>query len=142
MPLDRAHMTAAEAITLRLYPAAYTVLGVIFLIQDPERTSAPSFAAAKMVLPMKGWALVFIALALVEVAALLWHHRRLYVYALTVGAGIAAFWMALAVASAAFSTLASFSGSVWVAIATGAQIASARMLANRDVPALGAGSSS
>lgn len=132
MPLDRAHMTPAEKITLRMYPLVYAVLGVVFIVQAPSRTSSPAFDAAKVIMPIRVWGLVFLGVAILElVALLLTHTRRHYIWALVVGAGLATFWLVLAIASATQSTLASFSGACWVAVAVGAQVASAKMLASR-----------
>lgn len=131
MPLDRAHMTDAERITLPLYLGAYLLIGLIFVLQPAERTSGPAFDPARLLLPMPAWGALFVAIAAVELLALASARRRLYIRALIAGTGMAAFWLILLVFAAAKSDHVSFSSAVWVAIAVGAQMASARMLATR-----------
>ena len=128
-PLDRTHMTDAERITMPLYPGAYLLLGVIFLLQAPQRTSGPAFDPAKLLMPIHCWGLVFLAVAVVEIGALATQRRRLYIRALIVGVGLGAFWLTLLVVSTSSSDRVSYSSAVWVLVGTAAQFASARMLA-------------
>lgn len=131
MPLDRAHMTEAERVTLRLYPVAYAAIGLVLMFQPATRTSGPAFEPARLLLPMPVWGLLFVLIAAAEVLALGIQRRRLYIGALTAGAGMAVFWLVLLIYATTGSDKVSYSSAGWVMIAAVAQFASARMLATR-----------
>lgn len=145
-PLTRATSTMAEQITLPSYPAIYLALGATFLMQDPLRTQGASFdtarSAGSFIPGVDGltiWAVLFVAIGLVEAAALIFHWSHLiYIRALIVGSGLAAFWVGALLVSALNSTSASFTSAEWLMIPVLAQAASARHLARFSHPSLSA----
>jgi hypothetical protein len=135
MPLTRATVTAASRVMLPLYPALYLGVGIAFLAQDAARTSGPAFDVAKMVMPIPAWGALFVAVAVVEIVALLAHHRAAYQLALIPGAWLAGFWAVVVLGSAVASPFVSYTSGMWVAGMAVAQAASARSLARHETTA-------
>jgi hypothetical protein len=134
MPLDRAHVTVASRVMLPTYATIFGLLGLLFLVQQPSRTAAPAFAPAKMLfswLPidaMHGWGLVFLAVATLEVVALVARNRKLYFVGLVIGAGLVMFWTVVLLAAAFQSPQVSFTSAVWVGGWIAAHIATGKSL--------------
>lgn len=132
MPLNRTNVTAASRIMLPLYPLCFIPLGLMFLLQSSARTSGPVYDVARYLAPMWVWGIVFMLVGLIEVAALLVHNRRVYVFALTCGAGLSTFWGCLIFAAAVNSPVVSFTGGWWYLIPIAAHLASARSVARKE----------
>lgn len=130
--LDRAHITRASRVMLPTYAIMYTILGYLFLLQRPERTSGEAFDIAKMVLPIHGWGWVFAIVSALEVTAMWSRKRSMYMAALILGVGLAAFWTVVLGAAAVASPQVSFTGCVWVGGWVAAQMATALSLAARE----------
>jgi hypothetical protein len=128
MPLTRDRITVASAIMLPTYAAAFAFNGVALLWQNPVRTSGDAFDAAREVLPMHGWGLLFLAIAALEALAIVTHHRRLEVVALSIGVGLASFWATLLLLSALTGVVVSFTSFTWVCVVAIAHYASMRSL--------------
>lgn len=92
-------------------------IGVSLLVGGPLRTSSPSLAAARALMPMHAWGVVFLLGGIVCLAA---HgHGRRGAYAVAVGAGIHAVWAATLIQAAAWDRRAALTGIVvysWLAL--------------------------
>ena len=143
-PLSRVAASPAERITLPLYAIAYILMGGLFVFQDSARTGGSAFAVARIVGDWLSpgefdgialWGLVFTAVGVVEGVALLCHlSPRVYIAALSMGAGLSAFWTVALAASAIRAPDVSFTGAVWLGVVVCLQVASARGLARRHAP--------
>lgn len=91
-------------------------LGVVLLIGSPLRTSTPSLAAARDLMPMKAWGGAFLLGGIICLGA---HHAgRRGALAVAVGAGIHAVWAATLIHSATWDQRAALTGIVvygWLA---------------------------
>jgi hypothetical protein len=138
----RATLTAASRITTPTYPVIYITIGLLFLTQAPSRTSSDAFDVARMVFDITTWGLAFLIIGLVEAVALAFmtgpqiptaaRAARVYVWALVIGSGLAAFWTTVMFAAALRSDAVSFTSAVWLAGITVFHIASARSLSQRE----------
>jgi hypothetical protein len=72
------------------YPALALVMGLAYLLGDPERTNTPSFAPAKAVAPMHVWGLLFLAGFVVLMIGLT--NARLMAIALWIGGTMYVWW--------------------------------------------------
>jgi hypothetical protein len=133
MALTRSEVTVASRVMLPLYPALYLSVGLAFMFQSEERTSGDAFDVARLLLPVLGWGVVFVTVAVVEVIALLTHNRAAYLWALIPGSGLAAFWSVVIFSSTLDSEVVSYSACMWVAGMSVAQMASARSLARHEM---------
>lgn len=119
---------------LPTYAAMYGIIGLLFLLQSPDRYG-PSYDLARLLVPggnMRWWAAAFLAVAACEVAALLAHNRLWYLVWLSVGAGLATAWGLLLAVSAAFDTDASFTTGAWVLAWLPAHVATTLSLARDE----------
>lgn len=102
-------------------------LGVVLLLGDPLRTSAPSFSAAKEIMPIPAWGLLFLTGA--AVCAVASRHGSRGAVLVAVGGGIHAFWAAALLQAALRDSRVAFTGVVvygWVAalhLTTGIRLA-------------------
>lgn len=133
MPLTRAQVSVELRVMLPAFTIGYVLLGVTLLVQGPRRTSTDVFDAAKQLLPIDGWALVFLTVGACMVTALATHRRRPMMWALQAGTGLCTFWAVLLFASAVTNPAASFTSTYWVAGVAVAQFAAARGLATGAV---------
>ena len=97
-------------------PALAAVMGTAYLIGDPPRTSGASFSAAKAVMPMPWWGVLFLtgAVALTVTLAARW--RTPLAVALFIGGGIYTWWAACHALAAA--TYPGASAAAWAIHAT------------------------
>lgn len=136
-PLNAHTVTQGSVLVLRAYPAAFTLVGLVLLVQSPPRTSSAAFDSARWVLswtpaPIRSWALVFLAIGVAEAMAWWLERRSLFKWLLVAGAGVCGFWSTLLLCSAATDPFVSFTGAIWVGLAAVCHMASIRSLA-RDV---------
>lgn len=136
-PLTRQSVTEGSILVLPSYSVVFCAVGLIFLWQDPNRTTSPAFDSAKWVMswtgdPIKAWALVFLIIGMAEATAGILQRRRLFTWLLVAAAGLCAFWATLLFWSAASSPLVSFTAGVWVSHSAWCHIASIRSL-TRDL---------
>jgi hypothetical protein len=103
------------------------ILGTLLLAGDPLRTSSPSFAGPKALMPIALWGLLFLLGGLICASAA--NIGRLGAVAVAAGGGIHAFWATCLWMSAAAEPRAALTGIgvyAWVAllhILTGARLA-------------------
>lgn len=126
-------VTPGARVMLPVYPLAYGAMGVFYIFQAASRTSSDAFDVAKAVLPIGGWGLLFIIVAVFEALGLFLHNRRLYLYALIPGAGLAAFWAVVVGMSSFFSPLVTFTAGVWIMLVAIGQGSLARSLARAEI---------
>lgn len=92
-------------------------LGVVLLLGDPLRTSSPSFASARQLLPIAVWGLLFLVGGIVcACAASIRTHGAVMVAG---GAGVHAFWAVSLAAAAKADEHAALTGVVvyaWIAL--------------------------
>jgi hypothetical protein len=92
-------------------------LGVVLILGAPSRTASPSLAAARAIMPIHAWGLLFMLGGAVCFAA---HGlKRRGAVAVGVGAGIHAFWASTLATAALADKRAALSGIVvygWVAL--------------------------
>ena len=131
--LTRETVTVASRIMLPAYAIAFAAVGLLFIFQAASRTSAPVFDVPKLLLPMGGWGVMFLAVACVETFSLVLNRRSLYLRCLIIGSGFTAFWSVVIAASAFRSEFVSFTSAVFVALCAVAQVASARSVARGEV---------
>ncbi len=132
MPLQRTNVTAASRIMLPTYAAMHTIIGLLFIFQDPRRTAGSAFEVARELLPMPGWGVIFLGIAAMEWFALARHKRAVYMAALTWAAGVVAFWTVLVLAATITNHDVSFTSCVWVGGWVAAHMATVRSLAVRE----------
>lgn len=87
------HRLWLSGMTPRLWLFALTdvTLGLVLLVGAPARTSAPSFAVAKQVLPIHTWGALLLAVGLTVIALRLSHQRA--VVPLCLGGAYYLFWL-------------------------------------------------
>lgn len=132
MPLNRDTVTVASRIMLPTYATVFGLIGALFLLQQPSRTSTGAFDAAKDLMPIRVWGIVFLAVAALELAALAVHNRRTYLGGLVIGAGLAVFWTVVLLTSAVHNPDVSFTSAVWVGGWVACHAATAKSLAERE----------
>jgi len=86
------------------------VMGLAYLLGDPQRTSSPSFAYAKSVAPMHVWGVVFLVGAVAVGSAALLRDGTALAFALFVGGCIFAWWASCFLVSALSDPAASLTG--------------------------------
>jgi hypothetical protein len=83
MPLTWDTVTVASRVMLRTYPVFNGTYGLALLLTPlPDLLAVPAYRTASHFLPMQTWALAFLAVALVQLAALVIHRRAGYIFAL------------------------------------------------------------
>lgn len=128
MPLDRAHVTTASRIMLPTYPAFAGGLGINFLIRGHDLTRAGVFYdVADTMAPLEVWGLVFLAVAVVQVAALISHRRFVYQSGLALMVGVMSVWAVVGL-MAAMLEVGSYTAPLWPGFVVVACIASFRSL--------------
>lgn len=132
MPLVLSSVTSASRIMLPWYVIMYAILGLLFILQDPERTSGIAFQPARAMWSITTWGVLFLVIATIEGVALVIHKRNTYLIGLVLGAGMAAFWGFLLVSAGIKSPEVSFTSAVWVIGWVAAHAASARSVAWRE----------
>jgi hypothetical protein len=100
--LTRDSITKASMMMLPAYPILAGAQGLAYTLGDPARTNTPSFEAAKHLLPMRMWGVVFLGLALVMVVGYAMRSRDVTVFVLFSAAMAYSMW----------------SGAFWVALLT------------------------
>ena len=90
--LTRDNVTVASRIMLPAYVAAFAGVGLLFVFQAASRTSSTIFEVPKLLLPIQMWGLLFLAVSVSEVLALVLNRRRLFLRCLIVGSGLTTFW--------------------------------------------------
>lgn len=84
--------TPGIRIAVWIFPALTLWLGLGYLFADPERLASPAFTAAKDVMPLRAWGLVFVAVAAVKIGCILTGCARGFVIAMCAGTGLYASW--------------------------------------------------
>lgn len=139
--MTKDNVTAASRVMLPTYSILFGTIGLLLVFQDSERTANQAFAVARSFFEpfalgplssMQMWGIAFLAVALVEAGALIRKCRRTYMYALVVGAWLAAFWAILILAAALTDIHVSFTSAVWVGGWIAAHVASVRSLATGE----------
>ena len=115
-PLYPHTVTAASRIMLPGYVVLYTLIGLAFLLQKPQRTESPHFDIPRMLTggTMEPWGVAFLAMAAVLAFGMFTHDRRLAQYTLVAGAGMAGFWGSLLIYEGFTHDDVSFSSGIWV----------------------------
>lgn len=123
--LDWAHMTRASRVMLVTYPIFLLWLGLNYVITPEDRLTSSSvvFQTASEMFRMPLWGTVFLAVMLLQVAALCVHSRTLYQVALCVMFGIMLTWFTVFAVSV-FQADASPGAPAWPFLAMAATIAS------------------
>lgn len=126
---DVSYVAAADAVTITrdgkgwidqpgsLLALLNVGLGLSLLYGAPERTSSPAFRVAKAVMPIPGWAFLFIAAGVI--CAIAARHGRWAAATVGLGAGIHGFWAATLGQSAHQDKHVAFTGVVvygWLAL--------------------------
>lgn len=132
MRLAKSTVTQGSRVVIPLYPALFILVGLINIFQSAERTSGPAYAAAKALMPIQWWGMLFLAIGAAEALCWLNEQRRPFMDLLVLGSGLCAFWGMLFFIAAADDGHVSWSGPVWLFFASGCHVASTRSLA-RDL---------
>jgi hypothetical protein len=133
MPLTWDTVTVASRVMLRAYPIANGWYGLALLLTPlTELLTVPAYRTADGVLPLHAWAIAFIAVAVIQVLALLVHRRQTYITALGLMVALTGIWFVVLVYGAWRGT------NPWTAppfplLAACAGYASLRSLAKREV---------
>lgn len=134
MPLTRATVTAASRIMLPAYVIHATWFGLVYFLDPQGRVSRnPSLTAARVMLPMWAWGLLFLGLAVMMVVAMASHRRNLEVYALMIYATANVVWALVYFAALFLSPDASFNGPAASGLVACACIASTVSLLRREI---------
>jgi hypothetical protein len=116
------------------YPALALVMGLAYLLGDPERTATPSFAPAKAVAPMHVWGVLFLTGFVVLMIGLT--NARLMAIALWIGGTMYVWWGACFALAALTDPRASATGwAVHGVVAAAHYTAAWRVHTNRMVTA-------
>ena len=133
MPLDRAHVTRASRIMLPTYVVFFGMVGLNYLTTSRDTLLAtPALAYVDRVMSLRAWGLLFLAAALLMVAALATRRRLLYRFALRLCALSMLLFTGATVAAACFSNATPF-GWAYPALVVAACAASDWSLATREV---------
>lgn len=120
-------------VALTMFPALYVVLGLVFLLQSPLRTTGPAFTAARAIPGgMETWGVVFVVLGCVQFATLA-THVRWFITGLVVGSGLVWFWWYLIVKSTLGNDTVSWSGAVWIGFCAAAHILIAWLIGRSEL---------
>lgn len=101
MPLDRDKWgvtvrlkapTAGTRISVWLFPLLTAYLGCTYLFGSEERLRAPSWTAARSIMPMQMWGALFVVVALVKVGCIIHGTERGFVLAMCFGVGLYSWW--------------------------------------------------
>lgn len=84
--------TPGTRIAIWIFPALTMWLGLGYLFAPAQRLQSPAFVAARDVMPLKVWGLVFVAVASVKVATLLVGNLRGYMAAMCLGIALYTTW--------------------------------------------------
>lgn len=99
MILTRRTVTASSMLMLPTYLAIDLIYGLALLLSSPSRYVSPAYDAARDVLPLRVWGVVFLILAAVMAVAIILKRRRVMMLALCLGVGIWACWGTLFLAA-------------------------------------------
>lgn len=91
------------------FPALAAIMGWAYILGSPVRTQTPSFVAARSIVPLQDWGLLFLVGAAVLTLGLVLSDVLLS-WALIVGGGIYTWWAVLFAASALTDEKASLTG--------------------------------
>lgn len=115
MPLDRAHVTIASRVMLRVYPLFAAGVGVSLAFTPRARLLAtPTFRYLDGIVSLRAWGVAFLGLAVVLAFAWVSHKRELYQVALS----LMLVWMGIYTVVTLFSAIqgqASFAAWTWPA---------------------------
>lgn len=93
MPLDRQHITTASAVMLPWYTVTDAVFGAVFILDPQGRVaSAPSLDVARTLLPLDVWGGMWLAMALLMVAAAISRNRDYMILALWISGIVWLLW--------------------------------------------------
>jgi hypothetical protein len=84
--------TSGTRISVWLFPALTAYLGATYLFGPMERLQAPSYTAARGIMPLHIWGTVFVSVAIVKVGCLIHGTRRGFVLAMCFGIGLYSWW--------------------------------------------------
>lgn len=115
------------------YPGLAIAVGLLFILQDPRRTSGGAFAVAKDLMPISTWGILFLVLGTVQVLALTLGNASVFRWTLVAGAGLCGFWGALILKSAYDNIWVSYTSGLWVIVVGIAHFASARSVSRDQV---------
>lgn len=121
------HVTGPSRIMLPAYAAHAVGLGLVYIIDAGGRLErVPGLAAARAMLPMRAWGLIFIALAAIMLAARFTERTTLLAWGLLAYGTAMILWAAVYLAALFVSPDASPAGPLWPLIVAAACMASAR----------------
>lgn len=126
-------VTKGMQVALPAYPGLVIAVGLLFLLQSPERTTNESYVYAKQVMSIPHWGLLFLTLGVFKVSAFIANNGTWLRWCLICGAGLSGFWSGLLFWSAYNIPTVSYTGGVWVMFAAILHIASARSLTKDTV---------
>lgn len=130
--LARDTVTSASRIMLPVYPVQAMWLGVALIESSPQRVSSSSFDAAKAVLPIRAWGVLFAALAVFLLVGYAMRSRDVTVFVLYVAAIAYASWAFCLIWSAFADEAASLGGPSWPLFVCAACCASASSVARHE----------
>jgi hypothetical protein len=131
MPLAHLYVSGPSRIMMPVYVAHATFFGMLYVI-DPmgrlERT--PGLTAARALLPMWAWGLMFLALAAVMLTARMSGRGALMVWGLYAYAATLIIWAGVYAAAPFITPDASIAGPAWALTVSAACFATARSVLN------------
>lgn len=131
MRYDR--VTAGSQIMFPTYPGLAITVGLLFILQDPRRTSGGAFEVAKDLMSIPTWGITFLVLGVVQALGLSLGNASVFRWTLVVGSGLCAFWGALILKSAYDNIWVSYTSGLWVIVVGVAHFASARSVSRDQV---------
>lgn len=113
--MDRAHTTNASRVMLPCYPAFFLAFGVALLFTPRHvMLATPSFRYAAGVMPLATWGFLMVAVAGLQLIALMVHRREWYIGTLGVALVTMLAWVGVFIMSAAHGG-APWSAPIWPA---------------------------
>lgn len=127
-PLTPARVTVASRIMLPTYVVFSALLGLNYVFAPEHRLKNPALTAARTVMPVEAWGLVFLILAAVMAVGMLSHNRTGVIIVLCYGAAMYFGWAIFYAASVMLDPRTSLFAPAWPLFVVTAHVASAASL--------------
>jgi peptidoglycan/LPS O-acetylase OafA/YrhL len=128
MHLSRDTVTSASRIMLPAYVIVFTWLGGGYILHHPDVTaSSPTLRFADSIFDLRLWGLLFLAVAAINLAALVAGNRPAGIYGLLLGVVVCALWCCIAIVGWSKGEAPS-TAAAWPFLGTAACLASYRSL--------------
>lgn len=105
--------TGGSRMATWFFPIFTIVIGLIYMFQPEARSSSPAFEYARHIAPVRVWGMVFVAIGVWKVVALLRRNAFDYSLAMCAAAGLYFMWAVFFLASSFADDTVSFAAPLW-----------------------------